>query len=149
MTYMMEDKQYMDSLAESIKKTATRLTMGVVKEQCKSCEPTIGYEQLFNAKKSYAFEKAELVDAVLYAFFSSEYAAKRLARICFDKDEDDVFFEEFDADFPLGMVKTQSGEVKTTSIVCFKFENLAMGKKNKVTGLPFKISEIRLVEDDL
>lgn len=109
----------------------------------------VGLEALFSDKKiRYAFTSNNEVGVAAYCFFGNIYTAKRLARNTYVYDEGETFVESIDCEFPLGHVKLPNDAVIETSTVEFVMKARKFNDRNKKTGFPFDIVEIRLINPD-
>lgn len=102
-------------------------------------------KELLERKKPerfYFYSENEVAFA-LYMLYSKIYNARHIAKICYKMEEGERFWEEFDAEMPLGMIMLPNGAMAPTSIVKMEMQ-ITYPIRNDFHGMPFEITSIRL-----
>lgn len=97
----------------------------------------------------YSYFSAETLEYALRMFLESDYNIKRIAKSCVLNDEDYRFIESMDVGRDVGTVWSPDGSKRASSIIEVVMKPMPYGMRNRVTGMPFRIIEFRLIVDDV
>ena len=75
--------------------------------------------------------------------FSKIYNARDIAKKVYKLEEGERFWEEFDAEMPLGTLMLPNGAVIPTSVVKVELA-ITYPLRNDFHGMPFQVTQIRL-----
>lgn len=151
-----EMRELVDQMYEELKNKLPNLTYETLNRQMgvliakKHIGLDITLEELEERKNKnrFSFFSEKEVELAIKSFFADAYTLKRIARECVELDEDDKFCESMETGRLLGRFFAGDGRFQDTSILEVVMKVLPWGKRNPVTGLPFDVTEFRLVRDE-
>lgn len=91
----------------------------------------------------FFFYSENEVAFALYMLFSKIYNARDIAKKVYKLEEGERFWEEFDAEMPLGTLMLPNGAVIPTSVVKVELA-ITYPLRNDFHGMPFQVTQIRL-----
>ena len=91
----------------------------------------------------FFFYSENEVAFALYMLFSKIYAARHIAKKVYQLEEGERFWEEFDAEMPLGILMLPNGAAVPTSVVKVELA-ITFPIRNDFHGMPFQVTQIRL-----
>lgn len=143
-----DDKPWIDRLAKDIIANKKEMVLDKLEKFLENPLVTDStmYAALDNSKPHYMVWDRNSLEKALMSFFS-DYTIKRLAEESYYNDFGDKFKESFIYDEALGVV-LKKGKLVPSYELEVEFCALPFWEGVRVLGMPFKITNIRLVDVD-
>lgn len=140
------DKPWIEQLKREIAQNVSKMTIGNIEKFLEA--PVVTdvsmYNQLPNSKSHYMVWDKKLVGEALKEFFTG-YTLDRLAEESYYTDIGDKFTESMLYDEALGVV-LKKGQFVPSYELEIEFCALPFWEDTRILGMPFKVTNIRLVD---